>query len=92
MVKATPYHARCVYVGWGGRANNAIYGPMLGERWITGSNMFTDEDYWTLTRFMLRRNLHFSDLVTHRFALADAQEAFDTFAQGDTGKVMFVWD
>jgi threonine dehydrogenase-like Zn-dependent dehydrogenase len=41
---------------------------------------------------MLRRGLHFSDLVTHRFALEDAQEAFDLFESRQTGKVMFVWD
>jgi len=92
MPKATPYHARCIYVGWGGRAHNAIYGPMLGERWITGSNMFTSADYYALVRLMLRQNIRFSDLVTHRFPLEKAHEAFDTFDTRETGKVMFVWD
>ena len=89
---ATPYHARIVYVGWGGRANNAIYGPMLGERWITGSNMFTAADYYELVRMMLRQKLHFSDLVTHRFPLEKAQEAFDLFDSRASGKVTFVWE
>lgn len=92
LVRATPYHARIIYVGWGGRERNAIYGPMLGERWITGSNMFTGADYYALVRFMRRQGLHFSDLVTHRFPLDKAQEAFDLFASRETGKVMFVWD
>lgn len=92
VVACTPYHARLVYVGWGGNARNAIYGPMLGERWITGSNMFTHEDYHTLVRFMLRQGIRFSDLVTHRFSLEQAQAAFDAFASRDTGKVVFTWD
>lgn len=92
LPRATPYHARVVYVGWGGRAENATFGPMLGERWITGSNMFTGPDYYELVRLMLRQNLHFSDLVTHRFSLDQAQEAFDLFDSRQTGKVMFVWD
>ncbi len=92
VVPCTPYHARLVYVGWGGNARNAMFGPMLGERWVTGSNMFTSEDYFTLVRLMLRNKLHFSDLVTHRFPLERAQEAFDTFASRDTGKVLFTWD
>jgi threonine dehydrogenase-like Zn-dependent dehydrogenase len=91
-VPATPYHARLVYVGWGGTARNGIYGPMLGERWITGSNMFTASDYNELVRLMLRTGLHFADLVTHRFPLECAQEAFDTFAGGQTGKVIFTWE
>lgn len=92
LVKCTPYRARIVYVGWGGRAANATFGPMLGERWITGSNMFTHADYFELVRFMLRQKLHFSNLVTHRFPLEKAQEAFDLFASRNTGKVMFVWE
>lgn len=92
LPQATPYHARCIYVGWGGQAHNGIYGPMLGERWITGSNMFTSADYYSLVRLMLRQDLRFSDLVTHRFPLERAQEAFDVFDSRQTGKVVFAWD
>ena len=41
---------------------------------------------------MHRTGLRFADLVTHRFPLADAQQAFDPFAGGRTGKVTFTWD
>jgi len=92
VIKATPYRARLVYVGWGGRENNAIVGPMLGERWITGSNLFTDADYYDVTQLMLRENIRFSSLVTHRFPLEEAQEAFDLFDTKETGKVVFAWD
>jgi threonine dehydrogenase-like Zn-dependent dehydrogenase len=92
IIFATPYHARLVYVGWGGQARNAMVGPMLGERWVTGSNMFTGPDYYALLRFMLRNNVRFADLVTHRFPLEKAQEAFDVFAGRATGKVVFTWD
>ena len=92
LLPATPYHARIIFVGYGGRAANAMLSPGLGGRWLTGSNMFTGSDYYELVRFMLRNELHFSDLVTHRFKLDQAQEAFDTFATRETGKVLFVWD
>mgnify|MGYP005841710443 CR=1 FL=1 len=91
VVQATPYHARIVYVGYGGQAHNAMLSPNLGDRWLVGSNMFTEPQYYELVRFMARRKLHFSDLVTHRFPLERAQEAFDTFATRETGKVVFVW-
>ena len=92
LLEATPYHARLIYVGFGGRAKNAMLGPQLGGRWVTGSNMFTGADYYALVRFMLREGLRFSDLVTHRFPLERAQEAFDLFATRETGKVMFTWE
>ena len=37
-----------------------MLGPGLGERLITGSNMFTHGDYYELVRLMLRHGLHFS--------------------------------
>ena len=65
---------------------------MLGERCLMGSNMFTETDYYELIRLMHRTGLRFADLVTHRFPLAEAQQAFDLFAGGRTGKAMFTWD
>ena len=92
VIDATTYHGRIVYVGWGGTARNATVGPMLGERCLMGSNMFTESDYYELIRLMQRTGLRFAELVTHRFPLSEAQEAFDLFATGRTGKVMFTWD
>lgn len=92
IIPATDYHARIVYVGYGGRAKNAELGPSLGERNISGSNIFTGADYYNLLRFMKRADLRFSELVTHRFSLENAQEAFDLFETDKTGKVMFVID
>ena len=91
IVAATPYHARLVYVGWGGKAANFSLGPSLGERRITGSNMFTGPDYYRLINFMLKADVRFADLVTHRFSLDQAQQAFDLFETDETGKVMFIW-
>ena len=84
--------SRVVYVGIGGTAKNITLSQALRLRWLTGSSMFTSSDYYELTRLMVRTGIHLSDLVTHRFPLAQAQEAFDLFATRQTGKVMFVWD
>jgi len=89
VIDATTYHARLIYVGFGGQAKNVMLGHQLGGRWITGSNMFTGPDYYALVRFMLRQNVRFDRLVTHRFPLEQAQEAFDLFVGKRTGKVMF---
>ncbi|MBM3187614.1 MAG: zinc-binding dehydrogenase [Chloroflexi bacterium] len=92
IVWATPYHARIVYVGYGGEAKNFMLSPNLGDRWIVGSNMFTEPQYHELVRFMVRQGVRFSELVTHRFPLEQAQQAFDAFATRETGKVLFVWE
>lgn len=81
-----------MYVGFGGREANVMLGPQLGARWVTGSHMFTGADYYAMARFMLRQELHFHDLVTHRFPIERAQEAFNLFVSRKTGKVMFVWE
>ena len=49
-------------------------------------------DYNELIRLMHRTGLRFADPVTHRFPLAKAQAAFDLFATGRTGTVLFTWD
>ena len=53
---------------------------------------------WTFSTWMLEetanwivdRNLPIDDLITHRFPLAQAQEAYRIFQEGQTGKVVFV--
>ena len=82
--------SRVIYVGIGGKAKNVTLSNALRARWVTGSSMFTSVDYYELTRLMIRTGIHFSDLVTHRFRLAQAQQAFDLFATRETGKVMLV--
>jgi threonine dehydrogenase-like Zn-dependent dehydrogenase len=55
---------------------------------------------WTFTTWMLEeaanwfldRNVPLKDLVTHRFSIEQAHEAYELFQSGQTGKVVFVWD
>jgi threonine dehydrogenase-like Zn-dependent dehydrogenase len=55
---------------------------------------------WTFTTWMLEeaanwiidRKVPIDDLVTHRFPLEQAKEAYDVFQEGNTGKVVFAWD
>lgn len=45
-----------------------------------------------LTRFLAERDVGLDSMVTHRFPLEDAAEAFSLFDSGECGKVMFTWD
>jgi threonine dehydrogenase-like Zn-dependent dehydrogenase len=50
---------------------------------------FVDRDYYGLLD-LYRQGLDVSALITHRFPLDDAATAYDLFARGETGKVLFV--
>ncbi|NLG51144.1 MAG: zinc-binding dehydrogenase [Chloroflexi bacterium] len=54
-----------------------------------GSWYFTAADYFHILE-LYRRGLQVADLATHRFPLAQADEAFATFASGQSGKVLLV--
>jgi threonine dehydrogenase-like Zn-dependent dehydrogenase len=44
-----------------------------------------------LTRFMVRRGVSFERMVTHRFPLAQIDEAMRLFDTGRTGKIVVEW-
>jgi len=58
---------------------------------ICGSFVMPLGMYGDLARFMVSHNLHFEPMVTHRFKIEDAAEAFALFDSGETGKVVFEW-
>ena len=48
---------------------------------------------WTeIAQFVVDRQIPVEDMITHRFSLDSAAEAFHLFDQRQTGKVVFVWD
>lgn len=54
-----------------------------------GSWYYNPSDYFEIME-LYRRGLHVDDLITHRFPLTKADEAFATFASGESGKVLIV--
>lgn len=55
---------------------------------IYGREMF---ETWYKMIAMLQSGLNISPVVTHRFAVDDYQEAFETMASGQSGKVILDW-
>ena len=47
---------------------------------------------WKLVDVVTSQPLSFDRLVTHRYRIEDAPEAYCTFDAGGTGKVVFEWD
>ena len=56
---------------------------------LCGSTCFPMTDYAGILN-MIERGLDPSRIITHRFGIEDAAEAYAAFDQGDTGKVVFV--
>ena len=56
---------------------------------VFGSYVTAVSEFHQLLRFMVDNDIHFESLVTHRFPLEQAEEAFRLFDTGNTGKVIF---
>ncbi len=58
---------------------------------IQGNAVFSMQAYFEAVEFLRRHQLPLDDMVTHRFAIEQAPEAFALFDTGNTGKVVFAW-
>jgi len=92
-IRATRKWGRIVFLGEGGRVEfnpspdiihdqKTIYGS-----WVTSTWLMED-----LVERLVRWNLHPADLITHRFALADAGKAYQLMSSGRCGKVAVCFD
>ncbi|MDQ1485742.1 MAG: L-iditol 2-dehydrogenase [Actinomycetota bacterium] len=59
---------------------------------VVGGWYFPLYEFDEITDFALTHQLPVEELVTHRFDLAQAPEAFRAFDQRETEKAVFVWD
>jgi threonine dehydrogenase-like Zn-dependent dehydrogenase len=84
---------RVVYVGEGGSVEFAP-SPLLIHKQLTlhGSWVCSVPQMIDLVEHLVRWDLHPDRLVTHRFPLEQAREAYAAFDAGTTGKVAIVWD
>ncbi len=59
---------------------------------VIGAWYFPIWEWNELARFVVDRNVPVERMITHRFQLQDAPEAFRMFDQRQTEKAVFVWD
>ena len=86
---ATRDRGRFIFAGAGHEATINPWKQFL-EKELTAYGVwyFVDADYYGLLD-LYRNGLDVRPLITHRFPLAAAPEAYDLFARGETGKVIF---
>ena len=92
-VHSTRAWGRACLVGEGGTVTFEPT-PDIIHRQLTllGSWTFSTVVLEELGRFVVERDLPLEDLITHRFPLDRADEAFRLFEGRTTGKVVFTWD
>ncbi len=84
---------RVVFVGEGGTVEFAP-SPLLIHKQLAlfGSWVCSLPQMEELVELLVRWDLHPESMVTHRFTLEQAREAYETFDSGRTGKVAIVWE
>ena len=89
---ATRDEGTFIFAGAGHKATINPWSQFL-EKELTAYGVwyFVDRDYHGLLD-LYRQGLTVSELITHRFALDEAPAAYDLFARGQTGKVVFMAD
>lgn len=92
-LQGTRQWGRCVFVGEGGGVDFDV-SPLLIHPQITlfGSWVTSVPHMEDLVERLSRWGLHPEKTVTHRFTLDQAAEAYDVADQGQSGKVVIVFD
>ena len=84
---------RCCYVGVGGPASIDFNRDVIFKvATIYGSWTFSKSELLEIARFMVDAKVPLEKLITHRYTLDQAVEAFRTFDGATTGKCVFVMD
>ena len=61
------------------------------ELTIRGNAVYSMAAYFDAAQFLIEHRVPLDDMVTHRFRIEQAREAFEVFDAGETGKVVFEW-
>jgi threonine dehydrogenase-like Zn-dependent dehydrogenase len=86
---------RAAFVGIGAHGPTTDLGAIIGkELTLMGSFVMPIHYYWDLVDFMLQYDLphKYQTMITHRYRLEDAGEAFLVAESAKAGKVVFEWD
>ena len=92
LVDSLAFGGKAAFVGFGARDRTVNLTEIIGRQLtLMGSFVSPIGMYWDLAAFLVRHHVPLEAMVTHRFALEDAPEAFRLADSGRTGKVVFEW-
>lgn len=92
-IRATHKWGKIVFVGEGGEAHFAPSPDMIhDQKTLYGSWVTSTWKMEELVERLVRWGIHPEDLVTHRFGLEQAADAYALMARGECGKVAVVFE
>jgi propanol-preferring alcohol dehydrogenase len=81
------------FVGFGAREKTLNPAQFIGRQLtLMGSFVIPIYMYWDLVDLIAEHNIDLDQMITHRFPIEQAPEAFAIFDRGRTGKVVLEWD
>jgi len=84
---------RVCFVGEGNPTTFDVSAQIIHKQLtIHGSWTFSTSGLAEAARFVVERGVPLTELITHRYRLEDAVNAYQLFETGRTGKVVFTWD
>jgi threonine dehydrogenase-like Zn-dependent dehydrogenase len=95
LLEVTHWSARVVYVATA--PPGAVIDPRVGRRGqlglraVYGTFTYSMGDYYDMVRAIRLHGLKPGELVTHRFPIERADEAYSLADSGNCGKIVFAW-
>jgi propanol-preferring alcohol dehydrogenase len=81
-----------VFVGFGNSEPTFNLSRIIADQLtLMGSYVMPIFMYWDLVDLIREHGLPIEDMITHRYPIEQAPEAFELFDSGRTGKVIFEW-
>lgn len=80
-----------VGVGFGDFTIKPLDQILLKQSMLMGIRMFNIGTYPEMIDFVVKHKIKLEKIISHRFNIEDAQEAFDLFSTGKTGKIAFTF-
>ena len=92
-VDSAKYWGKVCFVGEGNTTTFDISAQIIHKQLtILGSWTFSQSGLSEVANFVVQRNSPINKLITHTYGLDEAQNAYDTFVSGDTGKVILTME
>ncbi len=92
MMAAAAKGARLAIVGIGDSFSVDTMQIISKQLTLMGSWIFNRGQHDEIVDFVLKKDLPMESLITHRFSIEQAPEAYECFDSGKTGKIIFTWE
>lgn len=93
MLDFLAFRGKACIVGLGGGQGLVNLSDLINKQaTVFGSSIFNVAEYYEMIEFLRRTKVDFERVVTHRFTIEQAPEAFRLADSAVAGKAVFVWD